>query len=62
MLIQTLQFMKDVVDGGAKGINMHREYDGEQDLNFYYFGVEDIVRDLLTPWQRENNTCNSRLT
>jgi hypothetical protein len=39
--------MKDVVDGGAKCINMHREYDGEQDLNFYYFSVEDIVRDLF---------------
>ena len=26
--------MKDVVDGGAKCINMHREYDGEQVLNF----------------------------
>ena len=39
--------MKDVADGGAKCINMHREYDGEQDLNFYYFGVEDIVSDLF---------------
>ena len=39
--------MKDVVDGGLNCTNMHCEFDGDQELLFYHFPLEDVVRDLF---------------
>ena len=46
--LSTLQFTKDVVEDGAiKCVDMRRECDGQQEVLFYYFDIEDIVRDLV---------------
>ena len=42
-----LQFKFDVGDGGVLCQDMHRPCDGKQDLNLYYFNLEDLVRDMF---------------